>query len=97
MDSAARGRRLTVRQAAEHLGFSVATVYRLVADKQLPHYRIGPVRNGARLWFYERELDAWLDAQRVPAAGLRTRRAPRPTGDRPLGIEDLLPRERVLA
>jgi len=42
-------RLLTVREAAEELRLSVATVYALVADKKIRHERLGPKRGAIRV------------------------------------------------
>jgi excisionase family DNA binding protein len=73
-----RGRPFTVRDAAGYLGLPTKTVYRLCALRQIGHYRSdgrllerrstgrakSHVRSG-RIWFYQADLDVWLDNQRV--------------------------------
>jgi hypothetical protein len=45
------------KQAASHLGWPVARVYRHLTE--IPHYR-----HGNRLMFRTDELDAWVEGQR---------------------------------
>ena len=64
---------LKVRQVADLLGVSAATVYRLVGEGRLPHYRVGCGRGGVR--FRRDEVDGYVAACRrgpapaYPAAG----------------------------
>jgi len=53
---------LTVDEVAERLGVSATTVSRLVRERAIPHVR---VRHALR--FDPADLEAWLDAQRLPA------------------------------
>jgi len=53
---------LDIQQAADHLGRNVAFLRRLVARRELPHFKIG----GA-LRFDVRDLDAYLALCRVEA------------------------------
>lgn len=55
---------LTTAQAAERLGLSLKYVYRLCDEKKLPYIRVGTA-----IRFDPAELDAWIDARRVPAVG----------------------------
>ena len=45
-----------VRQVAQHLGVARSFVYKLVAEKKLPYYRVGQ-----RFLFKISEIDAQLD------------------------------------
>ncbi len=47
---------LSVREAAEYMGFSVSYIYKLVAAQVLPHY----APNGGRILFKRVELDDWI-------------------------------------
>ena len=47
---------LSVREAAEYIGYSTRYVYRLVALNVLPHY----TPNGGRIIFNRVELDEWI-------------------------------------
>lgn len=47
---------LSVREAAEYIGYSIGYVYRLVALNVLPHY----TPNGGRIIFNRVELDEWI-------------------------------------
>lgn len=53
---------MTTKQAAAYLGISLQYTYRLTTEKKLPYVRIG---SGKR--FHKADLDAWIDAKRVPA------------------------------
>jgi hypothetical protein len=73
-----RGRSFTIREAAEYLELPPKALYRLCALRRISHYRsdghllerqtVGGsatrVKSG-RIWFYQSDLDAWLDGQRV--------------------------------
>ena len=52
---------LNYQEAADYLGLKCSTLYALVAQRRVPHIRIGPrfVR------FYADELDAWIAKKRV--------------------------------
>lgn len=61
----------TVKQAAERLHVSIATVYQLCAERKLAHHRIGVGRGTIRI--SEEDLTAFLesckvDGQTLPAA-----------------------------
>ena len=47
---------LSVREAAEYIGYSIGYVYRLVALNVLPHY----TPNGGRIIMNRVELDEWI-------------------------------------
>ena len=47
---------LSVREAAEYIGYSIGYDYRLVALNVLPHY----TPNGGRIIFNRLELDEWI-------------------------------------
>ena len=57
--------------AAKHTGIKLSTLYALVHQKRVPHYRYGP----RFVLFDLDELDAWIlqhrvaDAEGTPAAG----------------------------
>lgn len=53
---------LNPEQVAQTLGFSVAHVYRMVSEKQLPYLRIG-----RQLRFEPDAIDAWLESRKIPA------------------------------
>ena len=54
---------LTVAEAASRLGISVSLVYRLCADRKLPHVRIGCGRGAIRI--LESDLDEFIQSCRV--------------------------------
>lgn len=47
---------LTVREAAEYLGQSVSSIYKLTSKKEIPFY----VPNGKMIYFRREELDEWI-------------------------------------
>lgn len=57
---------LSVRQAAIVLGVSVGSVYAMVDDGSLPHFRIGPKKSSIR--FKRQDLDGYMASCYVPAA-----------------------------
>lgn len=79
-----RARPLPLSQLAEELGFSISKLHRLVASKQIPHLRIGARRD---VYFERADVEAWLTAQRVEAAGAPASRRSCP--DRPSLEEEL--------
>ncbi|GHO72627.1 hypothetical protein KSD_03980 [Ktedonobacter sp. SOSP1-85] len=54
---------LTAPQVAAKLGFSRSQIYAMVAERSIPHYKIG----GA-IRFHPEEIDEWLIQSRVPVA-----------------------------
>lgn len=56
-------RRARYRDAARHLGIPLATLYALVHQKRVPHYRYGP----RFVVFDLDELDRWMRERRVEA------------------------------
>jgi excisionase family DNA binding protein len=56
---------LTIREVAEHTGFSTGTLYHWVSQGRMP-----VVRFSARcIRFRRSEIDAWLEQLSVPATG----------------------------
>jgi excisionase family DNA binding protein len=55
---------LTIDQLAGQLGITVRHVRRLVADKQVPYYKVGRL-----VRFDPTEISAWLRTRRVPGSG----------------------------
>ena len=56
--------RINYAGAAAHLGIPLGTLRSMVCRRQVPHIRIS-----ARIVVFElTELDAWIDAHRVPVA-----------------------------
>lgn len=47
---------LSVREAAEYMGYSVGYIYKLIANNALPHY----APNKGRIMFKINELDEWI-------------------------------------
>jgi excisionase family DNA binding protein len=50
----------TAEEAAEYCGYSIRTIYRLTADREIPHYK----RSG-KIFFRREELDDWLTECKV--------------------------------
>ncbi len=62
---------LTTEEVLEYLQVNLRTVYRLIKAGKIPAVRVG------RQWrFRKRDIDAWLDSQRL-RGGSRARRRPR--------------------
>ncbi|WP_366160631.1 helix-turn-helix domain-containing protein [Bacillus infantis] len=49
---------LSVQEAAEYLGVSSDTVYTMVKQKEIPHYRVRK-----RIFFSKERIDTWIDNQ----------------------------------
>lgn len=64
---------LSVNQVAEELGLGRATIYALVASKELTCYRVGP--NRGRLRFKPEDVESYIDAGR---SGPKVKTAPAP-------------------
>lgn len=58
---------LSVREAAEYIGYSTRYVYRLTALNVLPHY----TPNGGRIFFKRVELDEWIATNGKQAGNAR--------------------------
>lgn len=56
-------RLLDIAGAAEYLHIPERTIRRYVAERRIPHLRIGP----RRLWFDPAQLDAWIASCEVAA------------------------------
>ena len=67
---------LRVAEVANRLGVSAALVYQLIADRRLPHFRIGTGRGTIRV--RGEDVDAYLAGCRVEGPGRKAR--PRPSG-----------------
>ncbi|MCU7380822.1 helix-turn-helix domain-containing protein [Clostridiales Family XIII bacterium ASD5510] len=48
----------TVEEAAEHIGVSKETIYKLVRSGEVPAFKVG--RSGGKWHIYKRELDKWI-------------------------------------
>lgn len=57
------GKLLAIEDVSERLNVSISTVRRLIRDGVLPAYRVG-----GRLRFRAREVEAYIDAQRIYGA-----------------------------
>ena len=49
---------LTVKQTAEYLNLSVASIYRLISQRTIPHKKIPGQK---RVYFIKSEIDSWID------------------------------------
>ena len=63
---------LRVREVAERLSLSTATVYRLCAERKLAHVRLGARRGAIRI--REQDLQVFLDACEVRPSASPARR-----------------------
>lgn len=52
---------MSVDDVAQYTGYTKRYVYRLVQEKQIPHYK-----RGAKLFFKKEEIDSWLFDNKVP-------------------------------
>lgn len=66
---AASARPLSTVEAAHYLGVSARQIRRLVASRELAHYRAGP----RLLRFRKVDLDEWLSRGRVEAGAVANR------------------------
>lgn len=102
------GRRFSFRAAAAYLDIPESRLRRLVAEKRIAYVRsdgrilrrrrpaggfTSYVKSG-RVEFYQVDLDAYLEAQRVPATQARASAAPRPRAV-DLEVEQLIGVDRV--
>jgi len=70
------GKMITAQEAAERLGLKPKTVYAMIAEGDIPGYKIG---RAVRL--DEDELEAWKAARKIAPSPAPIRRAPgRPAG-----------------
>lgn len=53
---------LTAQQVAAMLGRSINTIYMMVYNKQIPHYK----PNKKSLYFKKSEIEAWAFQERIP-------------------------------
>lgn len=53
---------LTVQEVADYLGVHQDTIYTMVRQKQIPHFRIR-----RRILFNQSTIDAWIDNQETMA------------------------------
>ena len=63
-DSPCRRRYMNARQLAEYIDSTVGSVRQLVRQRRVPFLRVA---GGRRVLFDRREIDTWLQAQRVDA------------------------------
>lgn len=95
--AASRGRRLSLRDAADHLGVSVGQMYGLIRARRVPFHQDvlsaggNRGRRGSNYYFYASELDAHLAATLVEPQTVLPSAPARAAAD----ISDLLPREKV--
>jgi len=50
---------LGIREVSQHLGVSNSTLYSLVEEQRIPHYRIGRL-----IRFKRSEIDAWMEGNK---------------------------------
>jgi excisionase family DNA binding protein len=56
---------LTPKQAAERAGISAALVYQWCEERRLPHYRLGGDGKRGKIMIDPRDLDEFLEGQKV--------------------------------
>jgi excisionase family DNA binding protein len=56
---------LSPKEAAEYMRVSPSLVYRLCDERRIPHYRIGGRGKRGKLLISPRDLDAFMESQRV--------------------------------
>ena len=56
------GEVLRMKDVARYLNCHPSTIYRLVARREIPHFRLG-----SDLRFRKSAIDDWIDEQNVPA------------------------------
>lgn len=62
------GARLLSRpDAAEYLGIPEGTLRDWTYKRLIPHIKAGPGRNNSTVLYDRADLDAWIDAHKVPA------------------------------
>lgn len=54
-------RKMSVKEAAEYLGYTVSYMYKLNYTKQVPHHKPA----GVNVYYFQDELDDFLDRGRV--------------------------------
>ncbi len=59
------GRPLTLEEAADYLGLSKSTLYKLTSANKIPHYK----PQGKRVYFAKSELNTWLLRNPVKTTG----------------------------
>lgn len=52
---------LSVKDLSVYTGLSKSTIYKLTFDRLIPHYKPG----GKLIFFNRKEIDAWLQSNRV--------------------------------
>jgi excisionase family DNA binding protein len=69
---------LTFEEGADYLNFSPSYLYKLTHQNKIPFYR----PNGKKIRFKRSELNAWIEAKRVPAINELQERAIQDLGRR---------------
>lgn len=67
---------LTVKQAAHRLGISIKLMYELVASKAIAHFRVGAPGKRGKVLLAEDDLEAYLQACKVPVQQRTVARKP---------------------
>ncbi len=79
---------ITVREAAIFLGIKEKTIYHLVNQGSIPHYRIGKM-----VRFSEDELENWMKSKKAPSVQTVVDKIVRSAYTTPQGRPDHLKRE----
>ncbi len=59
---------LTYKEASEYLNIKLATLYGLVHEKRIPHFRLG----ARMVRFRQSELDRWMEEKYVEAKAMES-------------------------
>ena len=57
---------LNVKGVSEYLAIKASTVYTLVEERKIPHYRVG-----RQIRFKESDIDSWMEERREPAVDVK--------------------------
>ncbi len=63
-------RLLTVKEAAERAGVSIALVYQWCEERRLPHYRPGGLHKRGKILIAPCDLDTFMESLRVEPGSL---------------------------
>lgn len=53
-------RYMNVKECAAYLGYSVGSIYNMVHDRKIPHFK-----NGTKLLFNKKVIDKWMEQFKV--------------------------------
>jgi len=58
---------MNIKGISDYLGIKVSTIYALVEEKRIPHYRIG-----RQIRFKRSDVDGWMEGQKQEAVDVKT-------------------------